>query len=77
MGVIAIVGIIVQITASVNGYRCRSSFSSRLGRLASAPLRLFSNQQLTLCSTDWQLVAGKLINSISMGIACNVVPTCK
>ncbi|ORY82922.1 general substrate transporter [Leucosporidium creatinivorum] len=45
MGAIAIVGVLIQITASVHGYRY------------------------------WQLVAGKLINSISMGIACNVVPT--
>ncbi|GAA5834241.1 hypothetical protein JCM9279_004254 [Rhodotorula babjevae] len=44
MGVIALVGIIVQITASVQGFRY------------------------------WQLVAGKVINSISMGIAANVVP---
>ena len=46
MGVIAVIGILIQILASgVNGYRY------------------------------WQLVVGKLINSISMGIACNVVPT--
>ncbi|BGP36744.1 proteinral substrate transporter [Rhodotorula kratochvilovae] len=45
MAVIALVGIVIQITASVNGYRY------------------------------WQLVAGKIVNSISMGIAANVIPT--
>lgn len=45
MSVIAIIGILVQATAAINGGRY------------------------------WQLVAGKLINSLSMGLAANVVPT--
>ncbi|KAL8281006.1 hypothetical protein RQP46_006685 [Phenoliferia psychrophenolica] len=45
MSCISLVGVIIQITASVGGYRF------------------------------WQLVAGKLILSISMGVAANVVPT--
>ncbi|KAL8280303.1 hypothetical protein RQP46_007220 [Phenoliferia psychrophenolica] len=45
MSFIAIIGAIIQITASVGGYRF------------------------------WQLVAGKFILSLSMGVACNVVPT--
>ncbi|GAA6006089.1 hypothetical protein JCM10207_000519 [Rhodosporidiobolus poonsookiae] len=44
MSAISIIGIIVELTASVNGHRY------------------------------WQLVAGKIINSISMGLGANVVP---
>ncbi|GAA6034984.1 hypothetical protein JCM8097_002130 [Rhodosporidiobolus ruineniae] len=45
MAVVSLIGVIIQITASVHGYRY------------------------------WQLVVGKIINALGMGLAANVTPT--
>jgi len=59
MAIVALIGITIQLTASTYG-----------GVIDTTHIYTRDGH-----FRYWQLVVGKLVNSISMGLACNVIPT--